>query len=103
MFRRNAIALELTAQVSGGNAISYQMGSWPSPFGIGLYVDSFSALLLLVITGASSLALVAGRVSLDGQVRSDRQPYYYAAWLLAVAGLCGIVVTGDAFNIFVFM
>jgi multicomponent Na+:H+ antiporter subunit D len=89
--------------VAGGGTISYQMGSWPAPYGIALEIDSFSALLLLVITGASSLALVGGRASLDGQIRPDRQPYYFAAWLLAVAGLSGIVVAGDAFNIFVFM
>jgi multicomponent Na+:H+ antiporter subunit D len=98
-----AIALQLTAMVSGGQTVSYAMGAWPAPFGIALEVGSFSALMLLVITGASTLALVGGRASLDRQIRTDRQPFYYAAWLLAVAGLCGIVVTGDAFNIFVFM
>ncbi len=98
-----AIALELTGMVAGGGTITYQMGSWPAPYGIALEIDSFSALLLLVITGASTLALAGGRASLDAQIRSDRQPYYFAAWLLAVAGLCGIVVAGDAFNIFVFM
>ena len=98
-----AIALELTGIVSGFNTIGYAMGSWPAPYGIALEVDGFSALLLLVITGASTLALVGGRDSLDQQIRVDRQPYYYAAWLLAVAGLCGIAVTADAFNIFVFM
>jgi multicomponent Na+:H+ antiporter subunit D len=98
-----AIALQLTSRVAGGNRIGYEMGSWAAPYGIALEIDSFSVLLLLVITGASTLALVGGRTSLDGQIRADRQPYYYAAWLLAVAGLCGIVVAGDAFNIFVFM
>ncbi len=97
------IALELTFAVADGSAIDYAMGSWPAPYGIALRIDSFSALLLLVITGASTLALVGGRTSLDEQIRVDRQPYYYAAWLLALAGLCGIAVTGDAFNIFVFM
>ncbi|MDJ0941207.1 MAG: proton-conducting transporter membrane subunit, partial [Woeseiaceae bacterium] len=98
-----AIALELTFAVMDGTTVAYAMGSWPAPYGIALEVDSFSALVLLVITGASSLALVGGRASLDAQVRIDRQPYYYSAWLLAVAGLCGIAVAGDAFNIFVFM
>jgi multicomponent Na+:H+ antiporter subunit D len=79
------------------------MGSWPAPFGIELRVDSFSALLLLVITGASSVALVGCRESIDQQIEPERQPYFFAAWLLALAGLVGIVVSADAFNIFVFM
>jgi len=79
------------------------MGSWPAPSGIELRVDALSALLLLVVTGASTVALVGGRQSLDAQIEADRQPYFFAAWLLALAGLSGILVAADAFNIFVFM
>ncbi|MEM8769499.1 MAG: proton-conducting transporter membrane subunit, partial [Pseudomonadota bacterium] len=98
-----AIAARMTMLVLGGNELTYAMGNWPAPFGIALAVDSFSALLLLVVTGASTLALVGGKASLEAQIVDDREPYYFAAWLLALAGLCGILVTGDAFNIFVFM
>jgi multicomponent Na+:H+ antiporter subunit D len=98
-----AIALQLTFMVMSGSNVEYEMGSWPAPFGIALEVDSFSALLLLVITGASTVALFGGRSSLDVELTAGRQQYYYSAWLLAVAGLCGIVVAADAFNIFVFM
>ena len=79
------------------------MGSWPAPFGIEIHVDSLSAILILIITGASSLALIGGRTSLNAQIESNRQPLFFAAWLLALAGLLGIAVTADAFNIFVFM
>ena len=98
-----AIAIELTATVIGGNPVTYEMGSWPAPYGIELRVDSLSALLLLVVTGASSIALVGGRVSLAAILTEDREAYFFAAWLLALAGLAGIVVSADAFNIFVFM
>jgi multicomponent Na+:H+ antiporter subunit D len=79
------------------------MGSWPAPYGIELRVDALSAMLLLVVTGASTVALIGGRQSLDAQIEADRQPYFFAAWLLALAGLSGILVAADAFNIFVFM
>ena len=98
-----AISIALTHEVIGGDKSVYLMGSWPAPFGIELSVDSMSALLLLIVTGASSLALIAGYSSLQQQIESDRQPLFYSAWLLALAGLCGILVTADAFNIFVFM
>jgi len=98
-----AIAIELTVAVHGGPAIGYAMGSWPAPWGIALQIDALSALLLLVVTGASTAALLGGRHSLDAQIEAERQPYFYAAWLLALAGLAGIVVSADAFNIFVFM
>ena len=56
-----------------------------------------------IVTGASSFALTAGRASIDAQIESGRQPLFYSAWMLALAGLSGIVVSADAFNIFVFM
>ena len=98
-----AIAVSLTATVLAGGRPDYLMGSWAAPFGIELVVDPFSAILLLAITGASSVALLAGARSIDSQIQPDRQPLFYAAWLLALAGLAGIAVTGDAFNVFVFM
>jgi multicomponent Na+:H+ antiporter subunit D len=98
-----AIAIVLTIGVLDGQTFTYYMGSWPAPFGIELGVDAFSALMLLVITGASTLALLAARYTIDSDVGAERQPLFYAAWLLALAGLVGIPVSADAFNIFVFM
>ena len=97
------IAVELTATVLNGDAVKYLMGSWPAPYGIELEVDALGALVLLIVTGGSTLALIGGRASLDEQIVAERQPYFYAAWLMAVSGLAGIAVTADAFNIFVFM
>ena len=98
-----AIAIQLVQGVLDGGSTGYLMGSWPAPYGIELKVDAFSALLLLVITGASVFTLIGGRESLDAQIDVGRQPYFYASWLLALAGLSGIVVAADAFNVFVFM
>jgi multicomponent Na+:H+ antiporter subunit D len=102
-----AIAVALTLAVldggPGGGMLRYDMGGWPAPYGIELVIDSLSALVLLLITGSSTLALMIGRRSLERDMESHRQPLFYAAWLTAVAGLAGITVTGDAFNVFVFM
>jgi multicomponent Na+:H+ antiporter subunit D len=98
-----AIAITLTLGVSNGNNFPYDMGSWPAPYGITLSVDALSAILLLISTGASSAALLGGRRSINTQVEASRQPLFYSAWILVLAGLVGIVVSADAFNIFVFM
>ena len=98
-----AIALALTAAVLDGQTQEYAMGGWPAPYGIALSVDAFSALMLLVVTGAAAAALLAAKPSIDQQIEPDRQPLFYSAWLLALSGLVGIVVAADAFNIFVFM
>jgi len=98
-----AIAISMTSTVLGGAELRYLMGNWAAPYGIELRVDDFSVVLLLIITGASTLALVAARQSIDAQIEPERQPMFFAAWLLALAGLVGIVVSADAFNVFVFM
>jgi multicomponent Na+:H+ antiporter subunit D len=98
-----AIAAFLTAGVISGEEFRYALGGWEPPYGIELRVDAFSALVLLLVTGSSSLALLAGKQSLDQAIEQQRQPLFYAAWLLVVAGLAGILVSADAFNIFVFM
>lgn len=98
-----AIAVALCIEVLDGQRILYEMGSWPAPWGIELGVDAFSALLLLVVNAASSLALLGAMSSINRDIEAERQPLFYAAWLLAQAGLNGILVTADAFNIFVFM
>jgi len=97
------IAAFLTDAVLANGSVTYMMGSWQAPYGIELHVTAFSALLLLMVTGASTLTLVVGKGSIDADIASERQPLFYAAWLLALAGMLGIVVAGDAFNIFVFM
>jgi multicomponent Na+:H+ antiporter subunit D len=98
-----AIAVTMTIGVLDGNTFTYRMGSWPAPYGIELSVDRFSALLLLIVTGASTFALLAGHRSVGADIDESRQPLFYSAWLLALAGLSGIPVAADAFNIFVFM
>lgn len=98
-----AVAVSLTGMVLLGTDIHYALGGWSAPYGIALHVDELSAIVLLVVTGASLLALLAARESIDRDIELERQPLFYSAWLLALAGLAGIVVAGDAFNIFVFM
>ncbi len=98
-----AISISLAAGLLAGNSYQYKMGSWQPPFGIELRVDALSAILLLIVTGASTVALLAARRSVDSQISIERQPLFYAAWLLALSGLAGILVSADAFNIFVFM
>ena len=97
------IAVALASGAWAGEVQRYALGAWAAPYGIELAVGSFSALLLLILTGASTLALLAGKASLDQQLEAGRQPLYFSAWLLVLAGLSGILVSADAFNIFVFM
>jgi multicomponent Na+:H+ antiporter subunit D len=96
-------AIGLVAQVQGGQVISYEMGGWPPPFGIEYRIDAINAFVALIVAGIGSVTTVYARQSVAREVESDRLPLFYAAWTLSMTGLLGITVTGDVFNVFVFL
>ena len=83
--------------------ISYAVGNWPPPWGIELRVDAANAFVLLAVSAVSTLVLIYSKVSIEKEIDSSQHSLYYTAHLLCLAGLSGILVTGDAFNLFVFL
>jgi len=93
----------LMAQVADGSFISYQIGGWAPPLGIEYRVDSANALILFLISLISTVTLPYARTSVAHEIGDRGRTLFYACWMLCVTGLLGMVVTGDAFNIFVFL
>ena len=79
------------------------MGGWAPPHGISLHVDALNAPILLLISAMAFLTLIYGRRAAFAEVEPKKRAPFYAAFLLCFAGLMGMVVTGDAFNVFVFL
>lgn len=98
-----ADACVIFARVWRSGTISYAEGGWPAPWGIELRIDLLNALVLLVVTAISAVVLTASRQSLDQEVWREHQPKFYALYLLCMTGLSGMTITGDAFNVFVFL
>lgn len=98
-----ALSVELLFLTAEVGRISYEIGGWPPPWGIEYVVDPLSAFVMLVISGISTGVLLYARESILKEVPAKRLGLFFAAYLLALAGMMGIAVTGDAFNIFVFM
>jgi len=78
----------------------YYIGGWVPPFGINFVLDGLSSLMLVVINLISFCATV---FSIDYMKQYTAKRYYYALFLLMVAGMNGVVLTGDFFNLFVFI
>ena len=83
--------------------LSYAIGGWVAPWGIEYVIDKLTIYILLIVTGLASLIILGGRESLSYEIASDRLYLFYAAYLLNLTGLLGVIVTGDAFNVFVFI
>lgn len=99
-----AISAVLFWQVSsGGGDIYYAMGGWEAPWGIEYKIDSLNAFVLLLVSGIASGTLAFARKSIEKEIATQSLPVFYTALLLCLAGLLGIVITGDAFNLFVFL
>jgi multicomponent Na+:H+ antiporter subunit D len=98
-----ALALALWLQVQRDGIVAYEIGSWPPPWGIEYRIDSLSALLLVLVAGVAAVVLPYCRRSIEAELPREQHYLFYAMFGLCLAGLLGIVATGDAFNIFVFV
>ena len=96
-------AWELLAGVRATGSVSYLLGSWAGPWGIEYRVDEANAWVLLVVAAISTVSLVFARASVEREIAVDRIYLFYTAWPLCLAGLLGMAVTADAFNVFVFL
>ncbi len=84
--------------------LTYMVGGWEPvngiPVGIHLSADGFSVLLLVII---NSLAFLSAFYSYAYIEQYTSGHYFYALFCLMVAGMNGVAVTGDIFNLYVFL
>ena len=98
-----AAAIGLLSRVLDGEDIRYALGGWAAPWGIEYRVDAVNALVLLIVAGISVIVTPFALTSVERELDARRIPLFYGAWMLCLCGLLGIAITGDAFNIFVFL
>ena len=97
------IAVALLVQVLDTGVISYHMGSWEPPWGIEYRIDLANAFVLLIVAAIGAVVMPFARASVAEEIPAERGYLFYALYLLCLTGLLGIAITGDAFNVFVFL
>ena len=98
-----ATAIALWWQVDAGGTISYQIGSWAPPWGIEYRIDRLNSFVLVLISGMAAIVLPYTHFGIARTMRREVHYLFYAMFGLCLTGLLGITITGDAFNIFVFL
>ena len=98
-----AIALALLLRVADSGTISYFMGGWAAPWGIEYRVDAASAFVLIIVAAIGALVVTYARESIASEIAREQHYLFWAAYLLCLTGLLGVTITGDAFNVFVFL
>ena len=94
------IALLVLAVASIGQSRVYEIGKWSIPLGINLVLDGLSSLLLLIISVVSAAAMLFSTRYMEQYTAKSK---YLCLFLLMVAGMNGVVLSGDLFNLFVFL
>ncbi|MDD4857062.1 MAG: monovalent cation/H+ antiporter subunit D family protein [Candidatus Krumholzibacteria bacterium] len=79
---------------------AYRIGGFPAPWGILLISDGLSALMLVIINAIALLSII---YSIKYMTMYTAKPKYFSLFLLMLAGMNGVVITGDLFNVFVFL
>ena len=97
------ISINLLILVNDGSIISYHIGGWAPPIGIEYRVDALNAFVLVLITLISTIVAPYAYKSVGNEIPKEHHTLFYAAYLLCVTGLMGVVITGDVFNVFVFL
>ena len=96
-------SLVVLGLVLSDGLISYHMGGWEPPYGIELRVDALNAVILALVGAMGMLCVVFALPSVGDEIEEGKQALFYSAFLVALAGLLGVTITGDAFNVFVFL
>jgi multicomponent Na+:H+ antiporter subunit D len=94
------LALLCVLRVNAVGATVYSVGGWSPPVGISLVLDGLSALIVVTI---NLVAFFAALYSVRYVQRYAGTWLYYALFLLMLAGMNGVAITGDIFNLYVFL
>ncbi|MBU0549223.1 MAG: NADH/ubiquinone/plastoquinone (complex I) [Candidatus Omnitrophica bacterium] len=80
----------------------YKVGGWGGipPLGICMVLDGLSCFMLIILNIVSFLVAVYSINYMDKYTSKYR---FYTLFMLMLAGMNGVIITGDMFNLFVFL
>ncbi len=102
LFYNIIVSLVLMPQVLEKGMISEVIAGWKAPWGINLVLTPFSAFL------ATSVSVIGFAIWLYGykfkvRLKGGEVKYYEILQMMMIAGSLGVIITGDLFNMFVFI
>lgn len=95
-----AVLAVMALMAIGAPATVLYMGKWVAPIGIAVVADGLSILLLVAVNVIAFLCIIFSLKYMKEYTGLDK---YYGLFMLMVAGMNGVVISGDLFNLFVFL
>jgi multicomponent Na+:H+ antiporter subunit D len=96
-----AASLAALRQVLVQGPLHYKLAGWTPPIGIEFVLDPLSAFVVLVIAVVALMVTIYAGSSVRRQ-NPEREVPFFAMMIMLLLGLCGMVMTGDLFNLYVF-
>jgi len=94
------LALLILALLRLGDQAVYRIGRWTLPLGINLVLDGLSGLMLITTAVVAAAVMVFSVRYMD---RYTARAKFLSLLLLMVTGMNGVILSGDLFNLFVFL
>ncbi|RLG25927.1 monovalent cation/H+ antiporter subunit D family protein [Methanosarcinales archaeon] len=82
--------------------INYWLGGWAPPWGIEYVVDALNAYVLVILLFLALVCVMYSKRNIEHEL-PHKIVSFYVLYQLLVTGLCGVTVTGDIFNMYVFV
>jgi len=95
--------IALLIEVMRQGTIHYHIGGWAPPLGIEFVIDTFNGYILPIILFLAVAAAVYARRSVEKEIEPEKIVSFYVLFQLLVTGLVGMTITGDIFNLYVFL
>ena len=99
LFANMAVAGFLLFWVLQRGPQAFQLGLWPAPFGITVYLDTLTALMLVMVGLLSLLIYPFALETIDPE---RARLGFFPMLLFLLMGANGAFITGDLFNLYVF-
>ncbi len=88
--------------VLNDGVIHYHLGNWAPPLGIEYVIDHLNAIILVMVSATALSVSIYSKKSIEKEI-PGKTVFFYTVFLLQATGLLGIVITGDMFNLYVFL
>jgi multicomponent Na+:H+ antiporter subunit D len=82
--------------------IRYRLGGWVPPWGIEYVMDALNAYVLVTLLFLALVCAIYSKKNIEHEL-PQKVVSFYTVYQLLITGLCGITVTGDIFNMYVFI
>ncbi len=78
----------------------YKVGGWTPPIGISMVLDGLSSFMLVTVNLTAFLITL---FSISYMKKYTAKWKFYTLFMLMLGGMNGVIITGDMFNLFVFL